>query len=88
MPPDRKYAIHPDWVASINDNDVHYLNAEILMRLYGLRPHECLIIDDMKEGRRDYARLMKDAEIDNLIHLYPRFKGDYREYLEKVRKSK
>ena len=48
---------------------------------------ECLIIDDMKIGRRQYAELMAIAENSRLIHLYPRYNGDYIEHINSLGKA-
>jgi hypothetical protein len=82
-----KYAIHPDYVCSKTDADVHYVNAKSLIYLYQLNPSECLIIDDMKIGRRQYAELMAIAENSRLIHLYPRYNGDYIEHIISLGKA-
>ncbi len=74
-----KFALHPDYVVSKTDGSVHYIDSEQLSRLYQLNKSEYIIIDD-NQSRREYAKLMKKAEMDKLIHLYPRFKGDYLEH--------
>lgn len=71
-----RYAIHPDFVLSKSDGDVHYIGALQLIFLYRVAPRECLVIDDSKD-RYTYARLMARAEEEGLIHLWPRYDGDY-----------
>lgn len=71
-----KYSIHPDFVMSRNDGDVHFVDAGELMYLYGVSPHECIVIKD-GEGRRTYTQLMARAEGLCLIPLRPRFDGNY-----------
>lgn len=71
-----KYAVHPDFAISKSDGDVHYISADHLIHLYGVDPRECVVINDNAD-RRTYANLMRLAEEDNLIHLWPRFDGNY-----------
>ncbi len=72
-----KYAVHPDYVVSRNDADVHHIDANSLIRLYGVDPRECVVIDKEKTNARTYAHLMRCADEDGLIHLRPRFDGNY-----------
>jgi hypothetical protein len=62
----KRYVIHPGMVISRNDGQRHWISAEQLMRLYNVRPRECIIGSAL--GMRDH---------DGLVHLYPRSKGDY-----------
>lgn len=71
-----KYSVHPDFVVSKTDRDVHYISADHLIHLYGVDPRDCVVIDDNAD-RRTYANLMRLAEEDNLIALRPRFDGNY-----------
>ncbi len=71
-----KYSVHPDFVVSKTDRDVHYITAKHLMHLYQVDPRECVVIDDASD-RRSYANLMRLAEEDKLIPLRPRFDGNY-----------
>lgn len=72
-----KYAIHPDFVCSKTDRDAHYIDAQHLIHLYGVDPRECVVINDNAD-RRSYVQLMRLAEQDNLIHLWPRYDGNYK----------
>lgn len=72
-----KYSIHPDYVLSRRDGDVHFIDARELMNLYGVSPHECLVIRD-SDGRKNYALLMARAEELCLLPLRPRFDGNYK----------
>lgn len=72
-----KYALHPDFVMSRSDGDIHYISAEYLAHLYQLAPDEYMVIDD-SASRHVYVRAMRAAESMNLTHLYPRYDGDYR----------
>lgn len=72
-----RYAVHPDFVLSRVDNDVHYITGTRLMTLYGVNPAECIVIDPNESTARR-AELFKLAETENLIHLFPRYDGNYR----------
>jgi hypothetical protein len=65
--PVKRFAIHPGWVNSAHDNDRHFVMPHELMRLYRVRPIECIIYDERYplslEGRKVYD--------DGLLHLYP-----------------
>lgn len=71
-----KYALHPDFVTSRTDGDVHYIGAARLADLYDLQEDEYIIIDDSLD-HHGYAQAMRHAEGMNLIHLYPRYDGNY-----------
>lgn len=68
----KRYAIHPGYVISKTDGDRHYIPAQILADLYGLRPDEYIIWDDQRPetylGRRE----------EDYVHLYPRYDGNYK----------
>lgn len=72
-----KYALHPDWVQSRSDGDSHYTSERELAFCYQLQREEYLLIDDRRMDRRTYVRAMARAEELGLIHLYPRFDGNY-----------
>lgn len=63
-----RYVIHPGYVFSKNDGQRHYINGHQLMRLYGLRPSECVIASPHYGWK---------APAD-VIHLYPRNDGNYK----------
>lgn len=71
-----RYAVHPDFVISKSDGGVHYIDARQLAWCYRLHPDQYIVIDDSMD-RRTYAVQMRRAEELGLIHLYPRFDGDY-----------
>lgn len=71
-----KYAIHPNFVVSKTDGDFHYIPANRLAYLYGLRTEQYMVIND-SDDRHEYAEAMRRAEELNLIHLSPRFDGNY-----------
>ena len=68
--PTVRYVLHPGYVTSINDGDVHYIGIAKLASLYGLKyPAPNVIVED---GR------LADQYLPSDIHLYPRHGGDYR----------
>lgn len=62
--------MRPGRVTSKNDRDRHYIGAAELMRLYGVTPGECWIVDEHDPIPRSF-----DAR--TLIELRPRFDGNY-----------
>ena len=66
-----KYAVYPGMIRSRNDGDWHYVGAAQLIRLYGVRPSECLIVVD------DRDRMGGRGE--GLIPLHPQH--DYKEVI-------
>lgn len=75
--PGPRWAIHPDYGMSRGDGQVYYIAAEHLAHLYGLRQSDYIVVDD-RQDTHSYCRSMKIAEQLNLLHLYPRYDGDYR----------
>jgi len=59
-----KYVICPDYMKSKNDGDIHYIGYSRLIELYSVNPAECVKYNDYDN-------------FDNLIHLYPRYSGEY-----------
>lgn len=75
-----RYVVVPAFITSKMDGDRHYIGADKLMRLYGVDPRECLILDyrgDIIEGT-----IPKDV-----IWLTPRYHGDYEGYVERSRRK-
>lgn len=75
-----KYAVYPGYVRSQRDRDAHFIGAHQLMRLYGVRPEECLIVPErVPPGHeRLHALLVERVESQGLIRLAPSYSGDYR----------
>lgn len=71
-----RYALHPDFVISKNDGQAHYIGHDQLAWCYRLDPDQYIVIDDRRD-RHTYAKQMRRAEELGLIHLYPRFDGNY-----------
>ena len=74
----KKYLVIGDYIKSKNDNDRHYISSRELVRLYGVNPKECILHD------------INDLPVDvaGLFILFPRYDGDYKEYLETLTKDK
>lgn len=64
-----KYALHPGYVRSKNDNDEHFVSGTQLARLYGVKLGEC--IEYGGANRNGYTK------VEDLIHLHPRRDGNY-----------
>lgn len=67
----KKYMLHPGRVISKADGQEHYIQADQLARLYGVPLRECEIV------AQSDALYQAHAERKDVIHLYPRFNGDY-----------
>lgn len=78
-----RFALHPDYVHSVNDGDWHFISAQQLAHLYGVRPYECIVIPPkFKLGRSginpDYERWRadrQDIEMNHLLHLHVSYQG-------------
>lgn len=75
-----KYALHPGMVTSKRDGDRHFIDAHQLARLYGVRPSECVVVPwNVEQGReRQHQLLLERIERMDLIHLHPRYDGNYK----------
>lgn len=62
-----KYVLYPGVVTSKYDGQRHFISAATLMRLYRVRPEECLIYD-ANEPKEKYQ---------DLIPLSPKYNGNY-----------
>lgn len=75
-----KYAVYPGYMVSRVDKDVHYITAEMLMRLYGVDPAECLVVHpiaDTPQSRLDAAAIDQRVLELKLIPLHPNYWGKY-----------
>lgn len=68
----KRFIVHPGPVHSKRDGQLHHVAATDLIRLYGVSPREC-IIAEATPGQRRYA----EEKGVKLIHLKPRYDGDY-----------
>lgn len=64
----KKYLVIPGPVCSKRDGDRHYIEADKLMRLYGVNPADCIIHRHDRPGERHDP---------SLIWLIPQYSGDY-----------
>lgn len=60
--------VHPGWVVSRNDGDVHRITGGALIRLYRLNPATTVIVTE--------STLLGRADPSDR-HFYPRTDGDY-----------
>lgn len=65
-----KYALHPGYVYSKNDGDMHWITALQLARLYGVKMGECIDVA--------YVQRLNNQHAASLIHLYPDYNGNYK----------
>lgn len=73
-----KYVVYPGTVISQYDAQWHYITSDMLIRLYGVRPEECLVFDRNKLPHpRQIEMFLERARELNLIALYPQRDGDY-----------
>ena len=64
-----KYALHPGFVGSKSDNDIHYITALELVRLYRIPIKECIVTTCTLGSSLKYPI--------GIIHLHPRKDGNY-----------
>ena len=67
----KKYVLHPGYVWSRTDADRHFITAAVLARLYKVPMRECVVC-------RHTDNVSTRGLPKNMIHLYPRYDGDYR----------
>lgn len=66
-----KYALHPGFITSERDGDLHYIGVAQLARLYQLRPSEYIVWD------RKRPETYQGREWNDYVHLYPSYRGNY-----------
>ena len=66
-----KNVVHPGWVRSKTDGDLHKIPGYALIHLYGLEPSETIIFTS--RARCGYTEEAWSA----LNHYYPRYDGRY-----------
>jgi len=79
----KKYAVYPGFIYSKYDSQLHFISASALMRLYRVKPDECIVINELRSPRSRAEQLELDGLISmakdlNLIGLRPDYSGDYR----------
>jgi hypothetical protein len=70
----RYYAIHPGFIESATDNDLHFIGFLDLVRLYQVDPKECIVWDEPRELENPQQH-WKGFDPQKYIHLYPQFSG-------------
>ena len=66
-----RYVLMPGYIQSRNDGQAHYINAEKLSALYGVKLQECFVYDRYNPEHRFWR-----AEKGDIL-LRPRWDGDY-----------
>ena len=64
-----KYVVIPGKILSRNDEDIHFIDAPTLMRLYKVDPDECIVKHNDERDRYH--------NFDGLIELRPSYRGNY-----------
>lgn len=78
-PRGKKYAVVPGYITSVNDGQKHWIGFGALTWLYGVRPSECIKVDNENERGWD------DELRSRLIWLYPqRRHEDYESMKEEL----
>jgi hypothetical protein len=75
----KRFILHPGYVRSTSDGQEHYISAGQLARLYGVDQEECVIYSEHSKFRNPMDR---DPELRNLMPLFPRQDGKYKEHME------
>lgn len=65
----KKYLLHPGYVVSKTDGDIHYITSQMLMELYNVLPKDCVT----------YIPFRRYPNQDKLIDLYPMGSGEYKD---------
>jgi hypothetical protein len=67
----KRYVLHPGYVRSRIDGDLHFITAAVLAQLYNVPMRKCVV-------HRPGDVFTGSGLPKNLVHLYPRYDGDYR----------
>lgn len=65
----KKYILHPGFIKSKYDGEIHYISCGQLALLYRIDIKECIL--DMGENS------LRGLNLENYIHLYPKYNGEY-----------
>ena len=68
----KPYLVWGGYVTSKNDGDRHYVNAEKVMRLYGLDRSKCDLAEEM-----NYEKTLRRSNHSYERIFFPRYDGDY-----------
>lgn len=63
----KKYSLHPGWITSKTDGQQHFIRADQLVRLYGVKREECFVWNEYGSNQ----------EKAGTIALHPRYDGNY-----------
>jgi hypothetical protein len=66
-----RFVLHPGMVKSRTDGDMHFVGIGQLASLYRVPLTECVVATEFR------LRLFTPAELERMVHLYPREDGDY-----------
>ena len=67
-----KFIVHGGRIKSLNDGEIHYIRSCDVMKLYGVRQSECLLLAE----HNDRSGISLGYDIMG-IHLYPDATGNY-----------
>lgn len=67
-----KYVLHPGYIRSKSDGDLHFIGVSQLLRLYDVKRSECIVWDVNFPERNGFSLNSPDYK-----HLYPKSNGDY-----------
>jgi len=62
--------LRPGYIMSKTDGDIHFISADKLADLYGVRLSKCVVVHDQ------FPYLRESSDV-TYVHLYPRYDGDY-----------
>lgn len=71
----KKYILYSDYIRSRHDGDEHFVTANMLASLYGVRLDECYVVRP-EEAEYQVLRGVKDP--NSLIRLRVRYDGNYK----------
>lgn len=75
---DKLFALHPGYVISINDQDMHYITAEKLIKLYKIDPRKCVVWhESMMSQNNNYIHLHPQRDIKKYQEFNEREAGEY-----------
>lgn len=75
----KRYALHPQAILSINDNQFHYISYPQLIKLYNLNPKDCIKWDD------NDPKTFQGRNYQDYTHLSPLYSGNYAEDISTMR---
>ena len=70
----KRYLVVPGMVISKSDGNAHYVTSADLIRLYRVRPYQCVVFYPMRPGQTPEEIALRDG----LRILRPQYDGDYK----------